>query len=103
MNKEATSVKETLLPLENRVLVKRTELTQSKGKILLPPSSQEKPKEGTVIAVGPGKYNDEGRLHPLTVKVGDKVLFTTYSGTEITLNDEEYLIIKEDDLLAVVS
>lgn len=90
-------------PLGNRVLIKRSKAPASKGGILLPDSSQEKPKEGVVIAVGPGKTDDEGKLQPMTLKVGDTVLFSTYSGTEVKNESEEMLIISEDDILGVLS
>lgn len=91
-------------PLGNRVLVERSKAEKSKGGILLPDSAQEKPKEGVVIAVGPGKYDDEGKLSPLHVKKGDRVLFTSYAGTEVKgqETDTEYLIIAEDDLLGIL-
>lgn len=95
----ATKVK----PLNNRVLVERSEAPKSKGGILLPDSAQEKPKEGTVIAVGPGKTNEEGVVEPLTVKEGDRVLFGAYAGTEITMEEETLLIMSEDDILGVLS
>lgn len=91
-------------PLGKRVLVKRTQPKQSKGGILLPDTAQEKPKEGEVIAVGPGKRDEHGHLDPVTVKVGDRVLFSSYGGTEVKLpnqEDEEFLILSEDDLFGV--
>lgn len=95
----ATKVK----PLNNRVLVKRSEAPKTKGGILLPDSAQEKPKEGSVIAVGPGKANDEGVVEPLTVKEGDRVLFGSYAGTEVTMDEETLLIMAEDDILGILS
>ncbi len=93
----------TVTPLADRVLVKRLEAQQkTKGGIILPDSAQEKPKEGEIIAVGEGKTNDKGERTPLTVKAGDKVIFTSYAGTEIKIDDEEYLIMKEDDILAII-
>lgn len=89
-------------PLGNRVLVKRAEAKTSKGGILLPDSAQEKPKEGVVIAVGEGSRDKEGKLVPLTVKVGDRVLFSNYSGTEVKVNDEDEIILAEDDILGVL-
>jgi chaperonin GroES len=89
-------------PLGNRVLVKRAEAKTSKGGILLPDSAQEKPKEGVVIAVGEGSRDKEGKLVPLTVKVGDRVLFSNYSGTEVKVNDEDEIILSEDDILGVL-
>lgn len=89
-------------PLGNRVLVKRAEAKTSKGGILLPDSAQEKPKEGLVIAVGEGSRDKEGKLMPLSVKVGDRVLFSNYSGTEVKVNDEDEIILSEDDILGVL-
>lgn len=92
-------------PLGNRVVIERSKAVTSKGGILLPDSAQEKPKEGTVIAVGNGKTDDEGRLIPMNVKVGDKVLFTSYAGTEIKgeSEDSELIVMTEDDLLGILS
>lgn len=92
-------------PLGNRILVKREEPKASKGGILLPDSSKEKPKQGEVIAVGPGKMDDHGHLEKMQIKVGDKVIFGSYAGTEVkvsTTGDESYLIMSEDDVLAVM-
>lgn len=91
-------------PLSNRVLVKRSKATTSKGGIILPDTAQEKPKEGEVVAVGPGARDEDGNIHPLAVKVGDKVLFSTYAGTEVkdTQSDEEFLILSEEDILGVL-
>ncbi len=94
-------------PLGNRILVKRSKAPSSRGGILLPESAQEKPREGTVIATGPGKTNDEGKLEPLQLKEGDTVLFGAYAGTEVkdpTLSeDEELLIMTETDVLGTLS
>lgn len=93
-------------PLGKRVLVKRTKPAKSKGGILLPDTAQEAPKEGEVIAVGPGKRDEQGRLDPVTVKVGDRVLFSSYGGTEVKLPDQEdaeFLILTEEDLFGVYS
>lgn len=90
-------------PLGNRVLVKRAEAKTSKGGILLPDSAQEKPKEGIVIAVGEGHRDEQGKLHPLHVKIGDRVLFSQYSGTEVTLNEEDEIILSEDDILGILN
>lgn len=91
-------------PLGNRVLVKRFKAQTTKGGIILPDTAQEKPKEGEVIAVGPGRVDDEGKMHSMHVKVGDKVLFGSYSGTEVKQSDqdEEQLILSEDDILGVL-
>jgi len=92
-------------PLNNRILVKRAKATTSKGGILLPDSAQEKPKEGEVLAVGPGKYDEEGNLQPLSVKVGDRILFSSYAGTEVKTEqtDVEYLIFSEEDVLGILA
>jgi len=90
-------------PLQDRVIVKRIEEEEkTKGGIIIPDTAKEKPQEGKVIAVGKGKVNDDGKLTPLDVKVGDKILFGKYSGTEIKLNGEEHLIMREDDILGIV-
>ncbi len=91
-------------PLGNRILVRRAKSLESKGGILLPESSKEKPKEGDVLAVGPGKFEDNGKLTPLEVVVGNRVLFGAYSGTEVKTDDrEEYLILSEEDVLATLN
>ena len=92
-------------PLSNKVLVKRVKAQTSIGGILLPDSAKEKPKEGIVVATGPGKTNEKGELEPLSVKAGQKVLFGLYSGTEIKNeeNDEELLILTEDDIFGIIS
>lgn len=92
-------------PLGKRVLVKRSRATTTKGGILLPDSAQEKPKEGEVIAVGPGKTNDHGQFEACTLKVGERVLFSSYAGTEVKEpeGNEEFLILSEDDVLGVLS
>lgn len=95
----------TIKPLSNRVLIRRSKAEKTKGGILLPDSAQEKPKEGTIIAVGPGKTNDKGVVEPLNVKEGDRVLFTSYAGTEVHTTDkeeEELLILKEEDILGIL-
>lgn len=91
-------------PLNNRVLVKRFKAETTKGGIILPETAQEKPKQGEVVAVGPGSRDDEGTLHPLAVKMGDRVLFQAYAGTEVKTGegDEEYLLLSEEDILGVL-
>lgn len=91
-------------PLGNRVLIKRSKPQPTKGGILLPDSAQEKPREGVIVAVGPGKLNDEGKKDPMNVKVGDRILFSSYAGTEIknTDEEEELLIMSEEDILGVL-
>jgi chaperonin GroES len=90
-------------PLGDRVLVQRLEAEQrTAGGILLPESAKEKPKEGKVIAIGDGKLNDKGDRVPLNVKVGDTILFSAYAGTEVKFGGEEYLIMREEDILGIV-
>ena len=90
-------------PLHDRILVKRQEEKETKkGGIIIPDSAKEKPQEGKVIAVGNGKVADDGKKIPLDVKAGDKILFGKYSGSEVTLDDEEYLILREEDVLCIL-
>ena len=90
-------------PLHDRILVKRQEEKETrKGGIIIPDSAKEKPQEGKVIAVGNGKVSEDGKKIPLDVKAGDKILFGKYSGTDIKIDGEEYLILREDDILAVL-
>lgn len=92
-------------PLGNRILIQRAKAQTTKGGILLPDTAQEKPKEGIVLAVGPGKVDENGVRSTLTVKVGDRVLFSSYAGTEVknASGDEEGLIISEDEILGILS
>ena len=90
-----------ITPLHDRVLVKRLEEKETvKGGIIIPDSAKEKPQEGEVVAVGAGKLNDKGDRIALDVKVGDRILFGKYSGNDIKIDDEEYMILKEDEILA---
>jgi chaperonin GroES len=90
-------------PLHDRVVVRRiTALEKTKGGIIIPDSAQEKPSEGEVIAVGPGGRDEAGKLTPMDIKVGDKVLFGKWSGTEVKLDGEDLLIMKESDIMGVV-
>ncbi len=90
-------------PLRDRVLLKRLEEQEQKiGGIIIPDTAKEKPQQGKVIAVGSGRINDEGKLIPLDVKVGDTVLFGKYSGTEIKLDGTEYLIVREEEILGIL-
>ncbi len=91
-------------PLGNRILVKRSQVKTSKGGILLPDSAQEKPKQGEVVAIGPGKRSEEGSLLAMNVKVGDKVLFSSYAGIEVKTDEplEECLILSEEDILGIL-
>ncbi|HQP91729.1 MAG: co-chaperone GroES [Candidatus Omnitrophica bacterium] len=93
-----------ITPLGDRILVKPLEAEEkTKGGIILPDTAKEKPQEGRVVAVGKGKVLDDGKVQPLEVKPGDKILYGKYSGTEIKLEDEEHLIIKEEDVLAIIT
>ena len=99
----STSVATTFTPLHDRILVRRLEEGETvRGGIIIPDSAKEKPQEGEVIAVGKGKSNDEGKGFPLDVKAGDKVLFGKYSGTEIKIDGEEFLIMREEEVLGIV-
>ena len=89
-------------PLGNRIVIERTEAVKTKGGILLPESAKEKPRQGKVVAVGPGLVDDKGKLHPMELKTGDQVLFSSYAGTEYKAGDQELLILSEDDVLAVM-
>jgi len=90
-------------PLQDRVIVERIdEEEKTAGGIIIPDTAKEKPQEGKVIAVGKGKLSDDGKVIPLSVKAGDKILFTKYAGSEVKLNGNEYLIMREDDILGIV-
>lgn len=92
----------TLKPLNDRIVVKAlTPETKTAGGILLPDSAQEKPQEAEVVAVGPGKLLDNGKLQTLEVKPGDRVIYAKYGGTEIKLGSDEYVILRQDDILAI--
>ena len=96
-------MKTKVKPLGGRVLVKRLEETETtKGGIIIPDSAKEKPKEGRIVALGTGKLDKDGKKVAFNVKVGDRVLFTSYAGTEVTVADEEHLIMSEEDILGVV-
>jgi chaperonin GroES len=89
-------------PLQDRILVKRIEEEEkTKGGIIIPDTAKEKPSEGKVVAVGKGKVLDDGKLHPLEIKKGDRVLFNKYSGSEVNVDGDEHLIIREDDVLGI--
>ena len=90
-------------PLHDRILIKRIEEKEAvKGGIIIPDTAKEKPQEGEVVAVGNGKKTEEGKVVPLDVKAGDRILFGKYSGTEIKIDNKEYLILKEEEVLGVV-
>ncbi len=90
-------------PLQDRIIVKRIEDEEvSSGGIIIPDSAKEKPQEGKVIAVGKGKIGEDGKVQPLDVKKGDKILFSKYAGSEVNIEDDEHLIIREDDVLGII-
>ncbi|MBI3449427.1 MAG: co-chaperone GroES [Acidobacteria bacterium] len=90
-------------PLYDRVLIKRLEASEKvKGGIIIPDTAKEKPMEGKVVAVGSGKLDDNGKRVPMEVKVGSKILFGKYAGTEIKIDDEEHIILREDEILGII-
>ncbi len=90
-------------PLQDRVIVKRIEEEEkTKGGIIIPDTAKEKPQEGRVVAVGKGRVNDNGKITPLDVKVNDRVLFGKYSGSDINIDGEEHLIMREEDILGII-
>jgi chaperonin GroES len=90
-------------PLQDRLLIQRIEEEEkTKGGIIIPDSAKEKPQEGKVIAAGKGKVSEDGKVQPLDIKKGDRILFSKYSGTEVNIEGEEHLIIREDDVLGVI-
>ena len=98
-----TATVKKIKPLSDRVLVKPLEKEEQKrGGIIIPDTAKEKPQEGEVIAAGPGKRDDSGKVIPMDVKAGDKILYGKYSGTEIKLEDEEYLIMHQEDILGLI-
>ena len=93
----------TFRPLHDRILIERVEEKESvKGGIVIPDTAKEKPQEGQVVAVGSGRKEKNGKVIPLDVKVGDRILFGKYSGTEIKIDDEDYLILREEEVLGVI-
>src|SRR5437763_7949719 len=99
--KTSSSVK--VAPLADRVVIKELEETENmRGGLYIPDTAKEKPQQGEIVAVGPGRF-DEGKRVPMDVKVGDKVLYGKYSGTEVTIDGEQYLILRESDVLAVIN
>jgi chaperonin GroES len=91
-------------PLHDRLLVKRVdEETKTKGGIIIPDTAKEKPQEGKVIAVGAGKVNEDGTTRPMDVKTGDRILFSKYAGTDVKVDGEDLIIIREDDVLGILS
>jgi len=102
--KGSASMATKFTPLHDRILVRRVEeVGTTRGGIIIPDSAKDKPQEGEVISVGKGKTNDEGKLFPLALKEGDSILFGKYSGTEIKIDGEDFLIMKEEEVLGVIS
>ena len=100
---EATLVNVKLTPLGDRVLIKPLEQKETrKGGIIIPDTAKEKPQEGEVIAAGPGKTTEEGKILPMYVKKGDRILYGKYSGTEIKMDEVDYLIVHQDDVLGIL-
>ena len=98
------SAADRIKPLADRVVVKALEEgEQMRGGLYIPDTAKEKPQEGEIVAVGPGKVNDDGGRSPMEVKAGDRVLYGKYSGTEVTVDGDEYLILRESDVLAIVN
>jgi chaperonin GroES len=92
-----------LEPLHDRALLKRSEeATKTKSGIVIPDTAREKPQEGQVVAVGTGKRDDAGKIHPLTVKAGDQVLVGKYTGSEVTIDGQEFVVVREDEILGIV-
>lgn len=89
-------------PLQDRVLIRRVEEEKTKGGIIIPDTAKEKPMEGEIIAVGKGKTAEDGKIQPLEVKKGDRVLFSKYAGTDIKIEGEEHLIMREEDIVGVI-
>jgi chaperonin GroES len=91
-------------PLQDRVLIRRIEQEEKTlGGIIIPDTAKEKPMEGEVVAIGPGARGEDGKLHPLDVKVGDRILFGKWSGTEIKLDNEDYVVMKESDVMGIIA
>lgn len=95
---------ETIIPLQDRIVVKRAaEEEKSKGGIVIPDTAKEKPVKGTIVAIGPGKRLESGQIQSLSLKVGDEILFGKYAGTEVKLDNEEYIVMREDDVMAIIA
>jgi chaperonin GroES len=91
-------------PLQDRVLIRRIEQEEkTSGGIIIPDTAKEKPMEGEVVAIGPGARGEDGKLHPLDVKVGDRILFGKWSGTEIKIDNEDYVVMKESDVMGIIA
>lgn len=97
------SLVEMIVPLQDRIVVERAvEEERSKGGIVIPDTAKEKPITGIVKAIGPGKRNESGQIQPIAVKIGDKILFGKYAGTEVKLDNKEYIVMREDDVIAIM-
>lgn len=92
-----------LRPIADNIIVERLEAENKKGKIIIPDSAKEKPKQGRAVAVGKGKRDEDGKLVPMNVKKGNKVIFASYAGTDIEIDGKEYVIIREEDVLGIIS
>jgi chaperonin GroES len=104
MKSEKGGIAMKIRPLNDRVIVKRVaEEQKTTGGIIIPDTAKEKPQEGKVVAVGPGKRDDDGKRVPLEVKKGDRILFSKYAGTEIKIDGEEHVFMREDDILGILS
>ncbi len=102
--KGASTTRAKLTPLHDRILVRRVEEAETtRGGIIIPDTAKDKPQEGEVISVGKGKVNDEGKVFPLAVKEGDRILFGKYAGTEIKLDGEDFVIMREEEVLGIVT
>lgn len=94
---------EMITPLQDRIIVKRAvEEEKSKGGIVIPDTAKEKPVRGVVVAIGPGKRLESGEIQPLSVKLGDEILFGKYAGTEVKLENQDYIVMREDDVMAIM-
>ena len=103
MATKGISAKDKVNPLSDRVVIRAMEETETmRGGLYIPDTAKEKPQQGEIIAVGPGKF-EEGKRVPMEVKAGDKVLYGKYSGTEVTIDNQQYLILRESDILAIIS
>ncbi len=97
-----TATKTKLKPLGTRVLARRKEAEEMRGGIILPDSAQQKQETAVVLAIGPGKTDKDGKKEPMPVKVGDNILMDKYSGQEVSINDEEFIIVKAEDIIAII-
>jgi chaperonin GroES len=97
------AIVDMIMPLQDRIVVKRAvEEEKSKGGIVIPDTAKEKPVRGFIVAVGPGKRRKSGEIQPMSVKIGDEILFGKYAGTEVKLDNKEYIVMREDDAIAIM-